>query len=685
MKKFYQSRKEFVPMDISELDEITVITKLRDYLNGKSYIVMFDDVWNKHFWGHIKNALPDENGKSGRIVITTRLVDVANSCKISSSLVHIHHLQLLSPKTAWKLFCNKVFQSEPKGHCPTHLDKLSHELVEKCQGLPLAIVAIAGLLSTKNNTTSEWRKLLTSLSSELERTSIKEILSLSYSDLPYHLKSCFLYFGIFPEDYSVRYGRLIRQWIAEGFVNSTKDKSLEDVAEEYLVELINRSLVQVFEVDFDGKAKCYRIHDLLREIILDKMEDISFCHVLPGSNFQGITRRMSIVNSSHYVITGHTPEISHGEILNPLLRTVITNFKLLKILDFEDAPNLDHLPEGIGSLYHLKYLSVRGTRVGLLPKSIENLENLETLDLKESFVFELPVGIKRLCKLRHLLAYHSNEKEVYHINSQKGFKVFNRGIGWLKAMQKLYFIEANVVGVDIFEELSNLTELRKLGMKKLRSADGRKLCNCLQKMNQLESLDVASVSEDEMLDLESISSPPQNLQRLYLKGLLRKLPEWITRLEYLVRIRIYWSKLEDDPLKALKNLPSLLELGINWDGYYGEKLQFEEGAFPKLKVLRLWNLSRLCLLVMEDGTLCNLEEFDIGPTPQLKEVTGFQHLRNIKEVYFDEMPTNFLMLQNFQSLQCSRANICFSYIIDGERWRYGLEEVTKLQENMRGQ
>ncbi|PON31786.1 LRR domain containing protein, partial [Parasponia andersonii] len=135
-------------------------------------------------------------------------------------------------------------------------------------------------------------------------------------------------------------------------------------------------------------------------------------------------------------------------------------------------------------------------------------------------------------------------------------------------------------------------------------------------------------------------------------------------------------KLEDDPLKALKNLPNLLKLGICFDAYCGEKLQFEEGAFPKLKVLRLRSLSKLRLLVVEEGALCNLEEFYIGPSPQLKELSsGFQYLRNLKKVSFWEMPTNFLMFQNFQSLQSSAANTRFYYRID--------EDFTKVQEIMR--
>ncbi|POO02844.1 NB-ARC domain, LRR domain containing protein [Trema orientale] len=689
MKKLCEARNEPVPEGNDGMDETTVTTKLRDYLQGKMYLVIFDDVWNINFWGDIKNVLPENNDKNGRIMITTRDVEVAKFCK-TSSIVHIHHLQALPLEKAWELFCNKAFH-EFEGHCPTHLEKLSHEIVERCQGLPLAIVAIAGLLSTKNNAIDEWRKLLTSLSSELESnqhlTSITKILSLSYNDLPYYLKSCFLYFGIFPRDYSVRCGRLIRQWIAEGFVKSKKDKSLEVVAEEYMAELINRNLVQVLQVDFDGKARTCRIHDLLREIILNKMEDLSFYQVLSGnnSNFKGLARRISIVNGSHHVVTSNTLDISHvrsvfiidkDDIPSTVVSAITTNFKLLKVLDFEDAPNLDHLPHDIGCFFHLKYLSVRGTRVKSLPKSIGKLENLETLDLKQSLVFDLPAEIRRLHKLRHLAAYHLDRNEVYHINRQKGVKA-ERGIGQLQSLQELYFIEVNVFGVDIFEELRKLTKLRKLGIKKLRSADGRALCDCVQKMNHLEVLDVTSISEDETIDLESMSSPPQFLQRLYLYGPLRKLPKWITRLENLVRINIYFSNLEDDPLKALKNLPNLLKLGICFDAYLGEKLHFEERAFPKLKVLRLRSLSKLRLLVVEEGALFNLEEFYIGPSPQLKELSsGFQYLRNLKKVSFWEMPTNFLMFQNFQSLPSSAANVRFYYRID--------EDFTKVQEIMRG-
>ncbi|KAM2500194.1 hypothetical protein PS1_042253 [Malus domestica] len=81
-------------------------------------------------------------------------------------------------------------------------------------------------------------------------------------------------------------------------------------------------------------------------------------------------------------------------------------------------------------------------------------------------------------------------------------------------------------------------------------------------MNHLESLDLNAISEDEVLDLESISTPPEFIRSLYLRGRLEQLPSWISNLQHLVRLRIYLSRLRDSPLKALQNLPNLSDLRL---------------------------------------------------------------------------------------------------------------------------
>ncbi|KAM1595556.1 hypothetical protein ACFX10_001830 [Malus domestica] len=395
IKKFCSSRKESFPEGIDTMDEESLISTSREHLQQKRYIVVFDDVWKVDFWGAIEHALPDNKG--GRIIITTRIQDVANFCK-RSCFVHVHHLQHLPQDKAWELFCRKAFQFELEGKCPEELKELSLNFVKRCEGLPLAIVSIAGLLSTKVKVVSEWQKLYNSLSSELESnphlTSLTRILSLSYHHLPYYLKSCMLYFGIFPEDYSISCQRLVRLWIAEGFVKPKRGKTLEEVGEEYLMELIHRSLVQVSEVYPDGKAELCRVHDLLHDVLLKKGLDSSFCHVLSKdeSTFKPTTRRLSMDISPSEALGNITQShirsvfaFNLEEWPESFLDTLSGNFKLMKVLDFTDAP-INQLPKYVGDLYLLTYLSLRNTNVKLLPDSIGNLQNLETLDMSETLV-----------------------------------------------------------------------------------------------------------------------------------------------------------------------------------------------------------------------------------------------------------------------------------------------------------
>lgn len=238
---------------------------------------MFDDVWIMHFWNEIEYAVIDN--KNGRkIFITTRNIDVALSCK-RSSFVEVHELQPLTEEQSVELFNKKAFQFDEC--CPKELIDISYEIVKKCKGLPIAIVAIGGLLSLRDKNAIEWKRfsenLLLQLNKDTHLIGIKEILSLSYDDLLYYLRSCLLYFGIYPEDYEIESKILLRPWIAEGSVKEERGKTLEEVAETYLSELINGSLVQTSSINIDGKVKSCCVHDLLRVMIFEKFEDLSFC------------------------------------------------------------------------------------------------------------------------------------------------------------------------------------------------------------------------------------------------------------------------------------------------------------------------------------------------------------------------------------------------------------------------
>ncbi|XP_065634270.1 disease resistance protein RPM1-like [Quercus suber] len=643
IKQFYKARKKFIPVEIDAMEQTTLIEHLRLYLHEHRYVVVLDDLWEKGFWDYIELALP-KNEKGSRILITSRNEDIAPSD-------YLYRLPVLPLEKAWVLFCKKVFQQEG-GHCPPGLFELSHAIVQRCEGLPLAIVAIGGLLSTKDKVLNEWLKFHNSFSSELKSNphlkNIAKILSLSYHDLSYNLKACLLYFGMFPEDYYINCASLIRLWIAEGFVKEMQGITLEEVAQGYLNQLIHRSLVQVEEVDFIGRTRSCRIHDMMLEVILSRSKELDFHLVLMQNypNFNRIARRLSIQNNVKTSLQSATSYETHSiltlrveEVPNSFLATCFANFKLIKVMHFGGAP-IDCIPKEVGNLFHLRYLSLRDTKVQILPKSIGKLHNLETLDLKRSLVSELPVEISELRKLQYLAAYNYNDDTKFNIDSCRWIKIPN-GIGFLKSLQKLFYVEAT--SATLITELGSLAQLRKLGISKLKKENGMDLCTAIQKMSHLRTLQILATSEEEVLNLQSLPSPPPLLQIICLYGRLEKLPEWIPKLKNIVKIELCWSRLMEDPLKVLQALPNLMCL-LLCDGFGGEQLHIEGRSFQNLKKLRFINLGGLNRLIIDEGAWPFLENFEIGECPQLKEVpSGIHHLKSLKILEFTEMPTEFVL------------------------------------------
>ncbi|KAL7205169.1 hypothetical protein ACSBR2_018156 [Camellia fascicularis] len=193
IKEFYSATEEAVPLDLSSKSHKELLEMLSNYLKSKRYLVVLDDVWSQNLWQHISVSLPDE-GKGSRVILTTRNEDVA-SFNFGVKR-HVHHINPLGVDDAWDLFCMKAFSSNRSRCCPKELESLAHDLVAKCEGLPLAIAALGGVRSTKHMEL-DWRKAYNSLSWELsnnpELEAVKTILLYSFNDLPYQLKHCFLY------------------------------------------------------------------------------------------------------------------------------------------------------------------------------------------------------------------------------------------------------------------------------------------------------------------------------------------------------------------------------------------------------------------------------------------------------------------------------------------------------------
>ncbi|XP_044471322.1 disease resistance protein RPM1-like [Mangifera indica] len=436
---------------------------------------------------------------------------------------------------------------------------------------------------------------------------------------------------------------------AEGFVEAKEGKTMEEVAQEYLSELLNRSLMQVAGTTSDGRVKACRIHDFLREIIKTKSREHNIAaiakeHMNQNTLWPDKVQRLSVHNTLQNVQQNRFVNASQLRSLfmfgideKPRLHALFpSGFKLLGVLDMRGTP-VTKFPIEVMNLYYLKYMSLRDTKLKTIPRYIGKLQNLETLDLKHAYVTELPSDILNLKKLRHLMVYRY-EYETF-ATFKYGFKSLEK-IGVLQSLQKLSFIEANHVGT--LQELGKLTQLKRLGIIKLRKQDGKMLCSSIEHLTNLRTLSITSTEESEIIDLQHLHHPPQLLQRIYLTGRLESLPHWITYVHSLVKLKLRWARLKEDPLVFLQDLPNLVHLELV-QVYDGDMLCFMAGGFKKLKLLGLYKFEGLRFVEIQKGAMSCIENLRIQRCKSLQKVPlGIEHLSQLKMLEFFDLPHKLL-------------------------------------------
>lgn len=634
IKEFNKNKNS--SLDLSTMDYKDLGETILSYLHSRRYLVVLDDVWETDILHKICKLLPDK-GNGSRVMITTRMSDVA----ISKGACHVLQLEPLKDDSAWNLFCIKAFQGNG-GQCPQRLDYLARNLAEKCEGLPLAIVALGGLLSCKNFRIDEWRRVHDNLNWELSNNpvlgKVKTILLISYHHLPYRLKHCFLYCCIFPEDYEIRRKRLIRLWMAEGFVQD------EVVAERNLNELISRGLLQVVRRNESGRPKVCKMHDILRELAVTISEADKFVAKSDGKfeelEDNGI-RRLSIEAKDQKEMKGagksSTLSKLHSlfifvvdEISRSSFKGLPSGFKFLRVLDVEGMP-IKELPGELVNLFNLRYLNLTRTQVKELPKSIGKLYNLRFLLIRETQIKELPPGIVKLKNLRYLIAYG------YNVNPTEYEYALATGVPSnicsLKSLQVLSFVEARG---SFIKQLGGMTQLRRLSISNVKEADEKDLCLSIGSLKLLRYLLVMSSNEEEKLKMDALDSAPSLVEKLILAGKLDKVPHWFNSLHSLTHLYLHWSRLRDDFLPHIQALPNLGDLTLI-NAYEGDRLSFLEG-FQQLKALTIGKCPGLKEIVMNKGVMPRLQELGLVECPELMTLPhGWKSLPDLKVAYLQDV------------------------------------------------
>ncbi|CAO2174042.1 unnamed protein product [Urochloa humidicola] len=635
-----------------------IIGRCRAHLEDKRYFIVLDDLWSPEDWANLKVAFPD-NDKQSRILITTRNRYVAESC-CSDPHDLIYNMEPLPFEESKKLFYKKVFKLD---QCPPlyhDLEVISDSILKKCSGLPLAIVSIGGTLArTKNKTRAEWEKVCDRLGSGLETSAtiggMRRILSLGYHDLPYNLKACFLYLSVFPEDYEIKRGPLVRRWAAEGFITGMHETNLEEVAAKCLDEFVTRSIVTPTRIASTGLVRSCKVHDIMLEVITSKSIQENFISFLGKQQYNTTghdkIRRLSIQADGSGSIKEqekYNPNFSHARSLIILrcsekpLHISFALLKLLRVLDLEGCWWLSNedLKE-ICKMSLLRYLCLRRTNVSQLPKLVGRLKELVTLDVRETSIRELPETATRLGSLKHL--FGGRYRHYTRVSRVKLFEphealTIPRGLKNMKSIQKIAHVDI-ASSSRTMQELGVLSQLTKLCAMNSEYG-GEKWKPFAASLNMLwKSLRHLSIihlrNRDMGLEIFlELKSPPIFLEQLYLWGRLSVLPPWILSLNYLIELSLRENFFDGDLLRQLGKLPSLVSLKLYHESFMGTQLCFEQNLFPRLKQLIVDNAPNLDELRF-DGGAPNLERLTLAfEREPAKGIVGIENLPRLKEVEF---------------------------------------------------
>ncbi|RDX65334.1 Disease resistance protein RGA2, partial [Mucuna pruriens] len=458
-----------------EMDRVQ--QELRKKIEGNKYLLVLDDIWNedRELWLQLLTLLRD-GAKGSKIIITTRSERVAKISGTSSPFF----LKGLDEEQTWKLFSQLAFEDgkEPENQ---KLVSIGKDIVKKCSGVPLAIRCVGSLMYSME-TEHDWLnfkdKDLVKIDEE-GGNRIFQILKLSYDHLPIHLKKCFAFCSLFPKDYVIDPEYLIRLWVAQGFVQSSNESiCLEDVGNEYFMNLVHRSFFQDLERNLSGGIYSCKMHDLMHDMAISISRHDCVIVTKQGQQIEKRTHHLSFgfsvdffgqVQSSllkeNKLRTILLPKQCYNESLNMSTNNLIlSSLEQLRVLDLNHL-NYRMLPSCIDMLKHLRYLNLSfNYQIEVLPRSITKLINLETLELTGCFnLRELPNDLWKMISLRHL-----------ELDCCNNLTFIPRGIGQLSNLQTLSLFILN----KKFRHSGGPSELR--GLNNLRQYLDIKGLECLR-------------------------------------------------------------------------------------------------------------------------------------------------------------------------------------------------------------
>ncbi|XP_031098050.1 putative disease resistance RPP13-like protein 3 isoform X1 [Ipomoea triloba] len=604
-------------------------------LKHQRYLIVIDDTWSIDVWGDLQKCFPDDNNGS-RVLLTTRLKNVA--AYVSAGSGFCHNKCFLGSYESWDLFCKVLSERiilSPK------FDIIARKIVDKCKGLPLAITVAAGLLSNSKKTINEWESIAKNIPTlSLDHSNqLCDIIHLSYTFLPHHLKLCFLSFGCFPEDYEVYEDVIVNFWVSEGFLKVLRSERLEDVARKSLQDLVDRNLVLICEqrnIIAGGLSKAYQMHDVLRELASREAQKENLLYskqgngmglrykIIPRLNSSRISQPWSTTQSRicSYKSLTHSSNTSSFIDVYGYTKLVHMHSKFLRALVLHGFLNI--LLE-IAGLVHLRWLKI-ACDLNIYSLPLFMLRNLQKLEL-HSYSSCDSLDICGLPQLRNLSIREGialvPPRSVHH------------------NLERIRFLDYRSCTEELFVRIPNV---KTLGVTSTHHSE-RKAHNWFESLAYLYKL--------EELLFCGIDLQPE-FKTLHSVGIL-SLDKFLPNLK---KLQLFDTNLRWKDVDLIGTLSKLEELKLRAWSVHGRRWEPRDGGFHGLKFLAM--------------TSCDLQCWEVtsGHFPVL-EYLAFMYMgyNGVKEI-----PSDFADIATLKSInlfECSNQFMSSAKRIQEEQREYG--------------
>ncbi|KAJ0716982.1 putative P-loop containing nucleoside triphosphate hydrolase, leucine-rich repeat domain superfamily [Helianthus annuus] len=638
-KVIFQSMSGEVKKEISDFNQLQ--EALRDHLTGKRFLLVLDDVWSERRDDWETLVRPFYTcARGSKIIITTRKDKLLKNLGYNPLNKQLKSLSYDDALSLFAVHALGVRNFDSHSSLKPH----GEGIVKKCNGLPLALIALGTSLRTKEDEDS-WKEVLESQIWKLPvEDEIIPALRLSYHDLSGPLKQLFAYCSLFPKDFLFDKEELVKLWMAEGFLHqpTLSDSTEEHLGHEFFDELLSRSFFQ----HAPNNASLFVMHDLMNDLAMSV--SIEFFLRLDNENEKNIRkemlekyRHMSFVREEYVAYkkfeaferakslrtflatcVGEVESWRHFYLSNKILTDLLPEVPLLRVLSLSGF-RLSEVPESIGTLRHLRYLNLSRARITHLPEKVCNLYNLQTLILSScDRLAKLPNNFLKLKNLRHLDV--RDTPLLFQMLSE---------IGELKSLQ-ITFSKINIEsesGIEIakLKDFKNLYEKFSIkGLEKVQNAIYAHEANFSQKkLSELELVwsDELHDSRNELLEkavLNELMPCHDKLIQLKIKsygGL--EFPNWVADPSFLHLKHVSISGCKRcTSLPPLAQLPSLKELFIRGLlEVVGFDLFGTGHAFPTLEILSFEDIRGW--KKWSGVVFPRLQKIEITGCPNLVEVT----------------------------------------------------------------